>query len=526
MNLMRTVWSLALSASLCITAAAGCKKSDSHDHAPAAAHQSEGLPASAVTVWTEKSELFMEYEPPVVGREGKFAAHLTALPGFKAVTEGEMVLTLRMADGTTLTSRANAPASPGIFRALIRPTKPGKCALSLAVSGAQVRDEIDAGACEVFPDEKAALAASGEEEEAGGIAFTKEQQWKTEFATLAVGERELQSSVQANAEVVPVAGKEAKLTAPATGRVALASPAPIVGMPVQAGQVLAVVSARLTGGADRATLDAEVQAARAELEAARSQHERAERLFKEQAVPERQVEEAKARVAVASARLGAAQGRLEQYSSGASGSAGSRQNAFQVRAPFAGTLVVASATTGESVEEGKLLFTVIDMERVWLQARVFEPDIPRVEGAKSAWFTVEGYEEPFEVNQSTGRLVTVGRVIDPQSRTVPVIFELANPGGRLRIGQYAKVYVATGAALRALAIPESAILDEGGKPVAYVQVEGERFERRALALGPRSLGWVGVREGLRAGERVVTRGAYEVKLTAASGAIPQHGHVH
>ena len=61
---------------------------------------------------------------------------------------------------------------------------------------------------------------------------------------------------------------------------------------------------------------------------------------------------------------------------------------------------------------------------------------------------------------------------------------------------------------------------------AYVQVEGESFERRPLTAGIRPLGWTGVREGFAAGERVVTKGAYEIKLTAASGAIPQHGHVH
>lgn len=524
MNFLRPISLFTMSIPL-VVFASGCKKDHPHDGEHAEhARAEEGLPAQSVTVWTEKSELFMEYEPPVVGREGKFAAHVTALPSFKAVTAGQMVLSLKMADGTALTSRAEAPASPGIFRALIRPTKPGKCSLSLVVSGAQGKDELDAGPCEVFADKKAALA--GQEEKAGGIGFTKEQQWKTEFANAAVGERELQASVQANAEIRPVAGKEAQLTAPATGRVTLASPAPVVGLPVKAGQVLAMISPRLSADGDRASLDAEVQAARAELEAARSQLSRAERLFKEQAVPERQVEEAKAKVEVAAARVNAAQGRLEQYSSGASGGTGSRQNAFQIRAPFAGTLVTATATSGESIEEGKLLFTVIDMKRVWLEARVFEPDIPKVEGARSAWFTVEGYDEPFVVNESNGKLVTVGRVIDPQNRTVPVIFELANPGGRLRIGQFAKVFVATGAATRGLAIPESAILDEGGKPVAYVQVDGERFERRALTLGVRSMGWAFVREGVTAGERVVTRGAYEIKLTAASGAIPQHGHVH
>ena len=123
MNLLRTTnRPLALSVALMLAAAPGCKKSGSHDHAaPGQGHQREGLPATSVTVWTGKSELFMEYEPPVVGREGRFAAHVTALPSFKAVTEGELALTLTMADGTILTSRAAAPASPGIFRALVTP---------------------------------------------------------------------------------------------------------------------------------------------------------------------------------------------------------------------------------------------------------------------------------------------------------------------------------------------------------------------------------------------------------------------
>jgi multidrug efflux pump subunit AcrA (membrane-fusion protein) len=57
-------------------------------------------------------------------------------------------------------------------------------------------------------------------------------------------------------------------------------------------------------------------------------------------------------------------------------------------------------------------------------------------------------------------------------------------------------------------------------------VEGESFERRPLRLGLRANGWVEVLEGVAAGERVVTTGAYEVRLAGASGALPAHGHAH
>ena len=511
--------------SLVATSSVGCH-ADDHEHGEKK-HEAEDLPARSVTAWTAKTELFMEYEPPTVGREGKFAAHLTAIDTFKPLTEGSMTLVLKMVDGTTLTAHADGPASPGIFRALIRPATAGKCSLSLSLQSPQATDEIDAGPCKVFVDGPAAVAELAKE--AGGgkrIVFTKEQQWKTDFATAAVDERELQPSVQANAEIRPVAGREARLTAATTGRVNLVTPTPLIGMAVKAGQILASISPRLSAGGDHASLDAEVMAADAELSGAEAQLARVERLFKEQAVPERNVEDAKTRLSIAKARLGAARGRLEQYNSGASGLRTGGQNTFQVRSPIDGTLVVAAVASGESVEEGKLLFTVIDLSKVWLEARIFEPEIPKVEGTRSAWFTIDGYEAPFVVDEQNGKLITVGRVVDPLSRTVPVIFEVTNPTEKLRIGQFAKVSIATGMPQRGLAVPDAAVLEDGGKLVVYVQAEGEAFERRPLAIGVRSLGWTGVREGLAAGERVVTKGAYEIKLTAASGVIPQTGHVH
>ncbi|MBA3500386.1 MAG: efflux RND transporter periplasmic adaptor subunit, partial [Deltaproteobacteria bacterium] len=172
------------------------------------------------------------------------------------------------------------------------------------------------------------------------------------------------------------------------------------------------------------------------------------------------------------------------------------------------------------------LFSVIDLDRVWLVAKVFEPDVPRVEGAQSAWFAIDGYEQPFTVDPSNGKLVTVGRVVDPKTRTVPVIFEVDNAAGKLRIGNFAKTVIATGAPRNVLAIPDLAIVEDGSRQIAFVMVEGESFERRPLRLGIRANGWTEVLEGVTAGERVVTKGAYEVKLASASGAVPAHGHAH
>lgn len=512
-----------------IVLALGCGRGGSEaahdDHGHGATTGPAELPGQSVTTWAERTELFMEYPPLIVGREARFAAHVTEMPTFRAVTSGRVTLTVIYPGGAEVSGAVDAPSNPGIFRPVLTPSKVGPCELRFTIASPQVSETFAAGPCEVFADEAAARAKLGEEAEVPGrITFLKEQQWKTDFATVAAGEQDLQDGVRATGEIRPVAGRAAEVGAPVAGRVTLSEPAPILGMPVVAGQVLATIAPRAAAGGDRATMAADVDAARAELEAARAELARAERLVADQAAPARVRDEARTRLAIAEARATGARGRLAQFDASAAGGGGARR--FQLRAPIAGTLVAMSAASGENVDEGRALFSVIDLDRVWLVAKVVEPDVPRVEGARTAWFTVEGYEQPFTVDETNARLVTIGRVIDPRSRTVPVIFELDNRAGKLRIGNFARLVIATGAPRRALAIPTAAVVEDAGRPIAYVMVEGEAFERRPLRLGIRGNGWVEVLDGVVAGEHVITRGAYEIKLQAAAGAVPAHGHVH
>ncbi len=502
-----------------------------HDHDKEGGHTKdkgsaeEELPGQSVTIWSERTELFMEYRPLIVGKETGFAAHVTVDATGKAVTTGAATITLTMAGSPPVDVAVQEPANPGIFRPTITPTKAGKCELKMSITSPQLTDAFAIGPCEVFASEAAARAALKEEPEAPGhITYLKEQAWKTDFLTIPVAPRDLQDGVRATGEIQSVAGKEAQLTASSSGRVTLSSPAPILGMPVKKDQVLANITPRMTDGADRPTLGADVTAAQAEVAAARAELARAQRLVAAQAAAPKTVEEATTRLKIAEARAGGARGRLGQFEAGARGTGGGR--VFQVRAPADGTLTAINVASGQGVEEGQTLFTVIDLKRVWLVANVFEADVSKIENAQSAWFTIDGYDQPFTVDPSNGKLITVGRVIDPQSRTVPVIFEVDNSAGKLRIGNFTKTVIATGASRKALAIPDTAIVEDGGQSVAFVMVEGESFERRPLRLGIKANGWTEVLQGLKAGDRVVTKGAYEVKLASASGAVPAHGHAH
>jgi multidrug efflux pump subunit AcrA (membrane-fusion protein) len=183
-------------------------------------------------------------------------------------------------------------------------------------------------------------------------------------------------------------------------------------------------------------------------------------------------------------------------------------------------------TPGALVEPGQNLLVVIDLDRVWIEGRLFELDIPKVSKFERASFTAPALSEPLVLVQPKVRLVNIGSVIDPATRSVPLILEARNDEGRLRIGLRGDLAIATGEKIRGPAIPLTAVVDDKGIAVAFVQAEGESFERRELALGIKSDGYVEVKSGLKSGERIVTKGAYRVHLASMSSELPAHGHAH
>ena len=99
-------------------------------------------------------------------------------------------------------------------------------------------------------------------------------------------------------------------------------------------------------------------------------------------------------------------------------------------------------------------------------------------------------------------------------------------GLKLRVGQDVVLHVETAQAAGVLAIPESAIVEEGDLLIAFVQISGETFEKREIKAGVRDTAFVQVLDGIQEGERVVTKGAYAIRLSTLTGVIPAHGHAH
>jgi RND family efflux transporter MFP subunit len=518
-SLNSPAWLIAsLVAAPLLLAACGDKSTAKDDHGskPAATAQAHDEPET-LTQFTDKTELFLEFPPLVVGQPATLAAHLTRLADFKPLTQGKLTIVLAGGKGADERFVVEAPAVPGIYRATMTPVAAGERELTVILESDLGTLTHDLGPVTVFADINAAKSGhGGHAHDEEGIAFSKEQQWKIDFATAEAVKGLARTAIAATGTIRAPAGSEAQLVAPAAGVLRAANGFPRIGQAVKKGQVLAVLGPRLGGDSDQASLDAAAGKAQVTLEQTRRERERMELLFKEEAVAEKRLLDARANERMAHAEMQAATARAQQLGGG---------GGIALKAPMDGIVAEVTAAAGAFVNEGAPLLHIANTGKLWLEARVPESDIGRVGKPSGAAFTVDGYDQGFAIDIGrNGALIAVGGRVDAQTRTVPVIFEFANPERALRLGLTARIQVFAGNGQEAVLIPASAVQDENGAQVVYVQIGGARFERRMVQTGARDGDRIAVVSGLEAGQRVVSKGAYLVRLSTSKAAAAGHAH--
>lgn len=489
-----------------------------HGH-PHDDHEESGeRPTVAVTHWTDRSELFMEYPVFVAGESGRSAIHVTDLTDFSPLSVGEAVVLLRGEDGRVLEFR-DGPSRPGIFGVDLEVDRAGVYEMSLRVDAPNLQDVHELGPVTVYAP---GAPLPGEPEEGQAISFLKEQQWTLEFGTTAVAVRGIRPGITVPGTVQPRSGGDALLTAPVPGRIEPTAVIPVPGTRVRAGATLARIAPRSDDLHDAAGLRAALVEAEQAHVLATQEKDRAGRLVEARALPARRLDEAAALEAASKARLVAAQERwtrFESLSQSADGAAGAAM--FTMRAPFDGVVSEVRFTAGASVEANEPLIRIVDPDRVNVVGAV-----PETLATVLGNVTTGELDRDSQPPLSLAGPLAINPVIDPIARTAEIRFALDNREPTLRLGQAVTLRLFVGEEQSATAIPASAVVDDGGRPVVFVQTGGESFERRPVRLGNAADGYVQVVEGVEPGERVVHRGAYLVRLAAMSTQIPAHGHVH
>ncbi|MBA3357769.1 MAG: efflux RND transporter periplasmic adaptor subunit [Pyrinomonadaceae bacterium] len=374
-----------------------------------------------------------------------------------------------------------------------------------------------------------APAAAGNTET---VKFLMEQQWLIRMKLARVDEQTVARQITATGRVVPAANKQAVI-APPVGGILAGGQIPRIGQRVAQGQTIAVLQQTATSAeqaqvraasasiglenarleADRRTAAGEVESARVRLDLAQKEANRAQRLYERKAFSERQLQAAEADLKSAKAVYDAAVKRLEALTStrsvaAARANVGSANASFAVRAPLSGYVTKVNKSIGEQVAPGEAILEITNLDTVWVEAPVFERDLNRLGGGVGATFTTAAHPG----HEFRGTVVDIGAVINEATRAATVVFQVPNGGRALRIGMQANVSLDAGESVTAMMIPRSAVLDNESKKIVYVLLSGEEFQRREVTLGDEYGDKVAVLSGLNKGERVVTQGAYQIRL--------------
>ena len=286
-----------------------------------------------------------------------------------------------------------------------------------------------------------------------------------------------------------------------------------VGTRVTAGRVLAVLESPQIG-----QLQTEEREAQALLKIARENHAREQRLEQQGISSRKELLVAEADLRRAEAALNSAHERLLVL--GAHDGEGGR---FVVTTPFAGVVVARDASLGEMAVPADQLFTVANLDRLWIELDIFERDLARIARGQDVEITTAAYPG----RAFPGTIVYIGDILDPQKRTVRARVEVPNPRELLKPGMFATARIAVGGGGEPfVVVPEAAVQELEGQKVVFVP--GDRpgeFRAQAVEVGEQLEGGkVVILSGLTGDSRIVVTGAFSLRSELAEGEIGEHGH--
>lgn len=467
------------------------------------------LSALSHTLYSDKTELFVEFTPLIKGQISKFATHLTVLgENFLPLTEGTVTVSL-VTGKNGIRNSATAPSSPGIYRLALKPEVAGTGTLIFDIKTKNDTDRIVIANVKIYADKKAALQDQKPEDGGSDITYLKEQAWKTEFANAEVKAGNFSQIIRTSGMITSSPDDEGIVTAKTDGIVKFTNRNFTIGTPVSAGAVMFMISG---GNVAQGNIDASIAQARSNLSEAKINYDRARILVADRIIPEKDYLTAKVRYENARTQVGML---TKNYTS-----AGQRNTS-----PITGFIKSINVSEGQFVTAGTPMAIISKNRRVLLQVNIAQKDFGIMPQVISANFKIAGSDKIYSTQDFGGRIISYGRTTQNNSFFVPLYFEINNDGMFIP-GTAAEIYLKTSSESNALTLPLTALVEEQGKKYVYLQTGGERFEKLEVQTGKSDGTQTEITGGLQGGERVVTKGAYQIKLSTATGELPAHGHEH
>lgn len=486
-----------------------------HEHTPAGAGAEAEPEPIAITRWTDRYELFVELPPPVSGKKVSYHAHVTRLSDFAAVTEGRFTVQFRKASAVAVEHTQTGVKRPGIF--VFEGDAPGAGDYQVEMTYEQDGhvDSWDCGTIAVLDAPKPAGEETGGDE---GITFLKESQWKIPFGTAWVTEHEIADQIEVAGVVEPAGPDQLTLGAPTSGRflhdpkLGLAE-----GLELAKGAVVGSIVPTVAGE-DYSRLVFGVEEARIATQQNAKEIERIKPLVEDGSVPRKRLIDLENEAEVLASRLKLARERAGTLGSGAAGG-------VPIRAELGGQVAEVLVGNGETVAAGAPLVRLGGERRLWVRTRFFPKGT--FEGATPTWLRTAGAER-IDLAPFGARLLSGAPTVDPDTRVATWVIDLGPKAETLprtlRSGTSVVATIRFGQPEKKVAVERSAIVEINTRPYAFVQIDGEHFQKRQLSLGKPDGDLVPVLAGLEKGERVVTKGGFDIHLAAVMGTVESHRH--
>jgi membrane fusion protein, heavy metal efflux system len=300
------------------------------------------------------------------------------------------------------------------------------------------------------------------------------------------------NQVTANGSVAPDVSRTVPVNALSSGRVLEVRAR--LGDDVQQGQLLLTINS-----GDMSQAFSDYKKFQSDEALAKSQSERAQLLFSHGALAQKDLDVAVRTYEKTQVDTQAAADRIRILG----GDPRRPSSVIEVRAPVSGTIIEQNVTTAagvKSLDNSPNLFTIADLSQVWVVCDVYENDLAQVHVGDRARIELNAYPG----RSFTGRIATIGKLLDPNTRAAKVRIELANDGGLLRPNMFATVHFETQGSQMRTVIPASAVLRLQDRDWVFLKADGDRFRRQEVHAGAvNSNGTEQVLSGLRAGDRVV-----------------------
>jgi RND family efflux transporter MFP subunit len=182
-----------------------------------------------------------------------------------------------------------------------------------------------------------------------------------------------------------------------------------------------------------------------------------------------------------------------------------------VRAPFAGTLLSGEARLGEFVDVGQDFFLLANLQNLWVLADIFEKDLPLIrEGITGVVIPTAYANEVYKA-----RLTRIYDIVETSSRTIKARFEVSNSNNKLKPEMFVTVKVSSKLGGPNPKVSSFSIMKEKNGAYVFVAVNDTTFQRREISLGKETKDYTEILEGLKTGEKVVTRGTFYLKSELA-----------